>query len=435
VAASAEGDTEAPRPAVAVLLPFYGDEADAHAAMRALERLRLRAGDELLIADNTEAGVVRGVPMPSQARRIEVSVKRSAYAARNVAAEEAHAPWLLFLDADCVPPPDLLDRYFRPAPTDRCGACAGEVVGDPQQSSVVARYVHSRGHLSQKAGRRHPYKPMAVTANLLVLREAWEAVGGFQEGTRSGADAEFCWRLQEAGWSLDLRPEAALTHRHRDRLVPLLRQSVRDGAGAAWLERRRPGSGARPPLARELIRALAGTPAWMLLGRPQRALYKAVDAVWVVAANVGYLTGNAPTDTREPRTGAVSIVDVHPRAEAAWIADLAGRVEAASRPERPFWRAARHTPTAFAEDDGILRCALDFVWLVTRHPLRAAADRRSGPHRDPLFAIAPAVGRLARSAADELLAGPEAEDSARAQRLGRLAGVRVVCPPQSTNVR
>src|SRR3954466_4379229 len=99
---------------------------------------------------------------------------------------------------------------------------------------------------------------MAVTANLLVRREAWEQIGGFQEGTRSGADAEFCWRLQEAGWTLEHRPGAAVIHRHRDTRAALLCQSARDGAGGAWLENRRPGAGARPPLVRELARALAG---------------------------------------------------------------------------------------------------------------------------------------------------------------------------------
>ena len=56
---------------------------------------------------------------------------------------------------------------------------------------------------------------MAVTANVLVRREAWAAVGGFAEGTRSGADADFCWRLADAGWELEYRDGASLDSLNR----------------------------------------------------------------------------------------------------------------------------------------------------------------------------------------------------------------------------
>jgi hypothetical protein len=424
-ATAPEGETHARRPPVAVLLPFYGDAEDAREALTAISRLRLRPGDELVVADNTEAGVALDLAPPPHARALAVEVKRSAYAARNVAAEQSRADWLLFIDADCVPPADLLDRYFDSPPAADCGAVAGEVTGDPTQRGVVVRYVRSRGHLGQAAGRRHPYKPMAVTANLLVRREAWQMVGGFQEGTRSGADAEFCWRLQEAGWSVGLDTRAALVHRHRDRLGPLLRQAARDGAGAAWVERRRPGSGARPPVLRELARAAAGVVAWCALLQFERALFKAIDAVWVLATNAGYLTGNAPPDARGSDAGVIGVAATHPEQGAGAI-ERAGRVEAAARPERPAWRGGRSRPSAFAEDDGLARRALDLAWLFARHPLRCAADRRHGTRasrRETLAAIAPAVRRIVASPARSIVAGAGEDDVARAERIARLTGL------------
>ncbi len=47
---------------------------------------------------------------------------------------------------------------------------------------------------------------------MLVRRDVWEWLGGFHEGVRSGADVEFCWRVQDADWSLEHRPEARVEH-------------------------------------------------------------------------------------------------------------------------------------------------------------------------------------------------------------------------------
>src|SRR3954454_22113347 len=96
------------RPPVSVVLPFHGTPEEADAALDALARLRLEPGDEIIVADNTGADVVR----PRGVRVVRADGERSAYHARNVAAAEARGVWLAFLDADCVPEPRLLEAYF-----------------------------------------------------------------------------------------------------------------------------------------------------------------------------------------------------------------------------------------------------------------------------------------------------------------------------------
>ena len=44
---------------------------------------------------------------------------------RNRGAEQGSAEWLVFLDADVVPAPDLLDRYFDPLPAQDTALLAG----------------------------------------------------------------------------------------------------------------------------------------------------------------------------------------------------------------------------------------------------------------------------------------------------------------------
>src|SRR6185437_14480171 len=46
----------------------------------------------------------------------------------------------------------------------------------------------------------------------------------------------------DAGWEIESRDGALVTHTSRSRLSKLLRQRARMGAGAAWLDARHPGS-------------------------------------------------------------------------------------------------------------------------------------------------------------------------------------------------
>jgi GT2 family glycosyltransferase len=100
-------------------------------------------------------------------------------------------------------------------------------------------------------GAPHPY---AQTANCLVRRAAFDAIGGFAHDIRSGGDADLCFRLLASGWGLERRPEALAVHRNRRSLAALLAQKARHGSGAAWLERRHPGAFPR--------RRLLGLTAW-----------------------------------------------------------------------------------------------------------------------------------------------------------------------------
>jgi GT2 family glycosyltransferase len=277
------------RPPVTVIVPFYGDERAASQTMQALAAIELREGDELLVADNTPEGVLAA----AHPQGFRTAVARQPYSARNDAAARAANAWLLFTDADCRPRPDLLDAYFDPPPDDLIGALAGEIVAaDDGQPTLAQRYAADRRLLSSELFLAHPYKPMGVTANLLVRRAAFEAVGGFAEGIRSGGDADLCWRLQDAGWSLLHRPAAIVAHEHRATVRGLLRQAARTAAGTRWLEERHPGFHANAGSGRRAARALAGTVAWPLRGKPERGVFKAIELLVIGTEHVGRLAGN-----------------------------------------------------------------------------------------------------------------------------------------------
>ncbi|MGH2952050.1 MAG: glycosyltransferase, partial [Solirubrobacterales bacterium] len=240
------------RPRVSVVVPFRGSEPDAGSLRRALARLDLELGDELIVADNSDESVA-GPQLAGTARVVRATSQRSSYHARNAGARRARGDWLLFLDADCVPDPDLLDAYFRRPVPERCALLAGEISGDASQGGLLPRYARARNYLSQTEGLHGKAGVAAATANLLVRRSAFEAAGGFAEGIRSGGDVDLCWRLCDAGWTLEYRPEAGVVHRHRETLRGFLDQVARYAAGARWLDARHPGTSPRWPLVPGLI--------------------------------------------------------------------------------------------------------------------------------------------------------------------------------------
>jgi GT2 family glycosyltransferase len=277
------------RPPVSVVVPFLGQRDEAVRLLAGLARLRRRADDELIVADNTTGGVVAGVTGES-VRVARATAERSSYHARNVGARVAASGWLLFLDADCVPAPGLLDAYFaEPVPGD-CGAISGLIVGDPAQRGLLPRYARSRHFLSVDHGLLgHDATP---AGNVLVRRAAFEAVGGFEEGIRSGGDIDLSRRLGTAGWAVEHRPAAIVAHRHRDSLPAFVGMVARYGAGARWLNERYPGSSPRWPLAGGLRGAARDTAVLAIRGRFESALFRAVDGLGLVAHNLGYRARN-----------------------------------------------------------------------------------------------------------------------------------------------
>ncbi len=276
---------------MAVVVPLCGDEAYALRAGEAFDGLALRPGDELIVADNTVAGVAERA-FAGIATVVHASEQPSSYFARNAGAAAARGEWLLFVDADCVPEPDLIDRYFAEPIGERAGAVAGGIVGVIEQDSLLARYARDRNFLDQAEGMHGSAGVAAATGNLLIRRKTFDELGGFADGIRSAGDVDFCWRMREAGWELEQRPAARVEHHHREDLGSFLAMIARYGAGSCWLNERHPGAAPRWPLVHGLIGSAWDVSGHLIRGRVEPAIFRALDGLGLIAHNVGYRAGN-----------------------------------------------------------------------------------------------------------------------------------------------
>jgi glycosyltransferase involved in cell wall biosynthesis/GT2 family glycosyltransferase len=453
----------AARPPVSVITPFLGTASEAEAALAMLATLELGPRDEVIVADNTADGTVERVAAarPGPPAVVAARAERSAYYARNVAAEHAGNPWLLFVDADCLPAPTLADDYFAEPVAPDVGALAGPIVPAPGQAGLMPRWAASREVLSQERSMDLPAGPAAATANMLVRREAFAAVGGFLEGASLGNEFELCWRLADAGWRLEYRERPRVEHLHRETLRAVVRQFSMYAAGDAWLNRRRPGAVPRPRLLAPIARCIAGIAGFGLTGRFDRARMKAVDAVVVAAQWMGYRRGNAAprvvpataapgaeTPGPEHRAGIVVYTDYFPVLTEQFVtrelaalaaAGRRARVEAVARPERPLEGGARGIDAHWLEDEGTFDRFGALVALVSRHPVRVLADlrfrRRFPPgERMPLRALAPAVRRLGNGGEPHIHVHFAAMAAVNALRVARFTGATVSITPHAHEI-
>jgi colanic acid/amylovoran biosynthesis glycosyltransferase len=424
---------ESSRPAVSVVIPFRGDADDARGVVEAISALQTRPGDELIIVDNgSDSGDALAAAADDGVLIVAAPEVASSYYARNAGAERASCAWLLFLDSDCRPQPEVLDLYFAAEIPADWGAVAGDVM-PAEEDSLLGGWAASRNILRQ-GGFERMARPAAVTANLLVRRDAWASVGGFLEGIRSGGDVDFCWRLQDVGWSLGYRPSASVRHDHRGTLRGLARQMARYGAGNAWLKRRYGQAPLRPQALRGVLRGIGGVVVWLIALQPRRAAYKAIDAVAIAAGRLGWLRSNGPPVDLSRGGGVLVMADCYARNTETFVANEVRelsrvgesvRVESIGRPERQLAGAAAFGPVSYVEDEGALSRIGSLLWLLARHPLRALADfirRRTWDPRDriSLPALALVARRLARGGERHIHVHFATASSVSARRLARI---------------
>lgn len=150
---------------------------------------------------------------------------------RNVGVRRAKGDVIVFTDSGCLPEDGWLERLLSPILDENEFICCGP-------ARAIGKSVYNRGH-SSGADTRVDYVPMAATINLAFRREAFEAVGGFDESFGAAEDIDFTWRLTDSGYRLRWVDDAVVRH---DYGTPTrqLRRAFFYGKGECRLLRKHP---------------------------------------------------------------------------------------------------------------------------------------------------------------------------------------------------
>jgi GT2 family glycosyltransferase len=168
---------------------------DARRLNRCLASILASGGDhEIIVVDNGSTDESPAVARSAGARVLSLPGKRVS-ALRNEAAAIARGDCLAFVDADH----ELVTSWVATAIDvmhQRDVGAAGALYVAPADGTWVQRtYGALRGRTVGHADAR-----WLGSGNLIVRREAFTTIGGFDETLESCEDVDLCQRLRDAGW-------------------------------------------------------------------------------------------------------------------------------------------------------------------------------------------------------------------------------------------
>ena len=207
--------------------------------LRCIESLRAEGVTDIVVADNASVdGSEEAVAAADPEVRYHQTGGNLGYgtgANRGVTFAASASPYLLILNPDTEVEPGAIKTLIAAIEADPRRGIVGPRIDEPDGSLYPSArtfpdLVDSIGHAF--LGLVKPDNPFtrryrmldwdhAEAADvdwvsgscILVRREAWEAIGGFDESYFMYAeDVDICWRVRQAGWTVTYEPAARITH-------------------------------------------------------------------------------------------------------------------------------------------------------------------------------------------------------------------------------
>lgn len=201
----------------------------AHNSGRWLPRLfaALAAQSEarwvMVLVDNASRAEERPTALPEGVSLFQSETNLGFAAANNLAARSAATPYLAFLNPDAFPEPDWLAALVAAAERFPDAAAIGSTqirADDPARFDGTGDVLHASGlaYRSSFGKPRGAPPPLGETfsacaAAMLVRRDAFEAVGGFDDRYFCYfEDVDLGFRMRLSGWRVLQSPDAVVAH-------------------------------------------------------------------------------------------------------------------------------------------------------------------------------------------------------------------------------
>ena len=245
-------------PAVAIAIVSYNTRALLDECLRSLKPDADAGLDDVWVVDNASPDdsadmVERDHPW---VRLIRSQENLGFGPAVNVVADRTDAPWIAPANSDLTFTPGAVAALLAAGDAHpEAGALAPRLIlpdGSTQQSVRpfpgirMALLLATRAASFSASARRELYMPggwdtaapqevpWAAGAFLIVRREAWEQVGGFdREQWMYAEDLDLGWRLRKAGWTVRYEP-ASVVH-HHESAASLAAFGGREGVVDKWV--------------------------------------------------------------------------------------------------------------------------------------------------------------------------------------------------------
>lgn len=210
---------------VVAAIPCYNGATTIVACIRSLKS-QTRQPDRVLVLDDGSTDNSAELASEAGAEVLSPGENVGLSAARNLLWQGTDADVIVFLDADTVAKPDLIERLLRRYDSDGVGGVGGQAV----EARIENIYDLWRKHTAaQTLGDEvSEDSPMLLGLCCSYRRSALEKVSGFDPFFRSnGEDHDIGIRLRKAGFRLVYEPAAVVEHYKTDTFKSLMRMLYR----------------------------------------------------------------------------------------------------------------------------------------------------------------------------------------------------------------
>lgn len=221
-------------PEISAIIPARNGARSLPTLLRSLHSQTLEPDRfEVIVVDNGSSDDTAAVARAHGARVVSEPIANRARA-RNRGAGAATSVLYAYTDADCIADARWLESLLVHA--RRAPLVAGEVTTRVSETPNAIERFEALWRFGQKWWVQDGW---AATANLLVHAEAFDAIGGFDEGWHHiGEDVDFCFRARDLGLALAYCEEAIVSHSGERELIPFLGRFFRHGYSGTQSVRR-----------------------------------------------------------------------------------------------------------------------------------------------------------------------------------------------------
>ncbi len=197
-----------------IIIPLFNEQENLEGLLGSLQRLHYDPDlfETILINNNsTDDTAAKATRFARDGLVLLHENKKGAYAARNKGIASARGKFCCFTDGDCQVDENWLLEAQKIIDEKAPDIIAGKVTQTDPQKNLVSRY-DALCFLQQE---RLVQNNSAATANLVVRKELFDALGKFDERMTTGGDMEFVQRAVRHGYVLLYQEKMIIYHKSR----------------------------------------------------------------------------------------------------------------------------------------------------------------------------------------------------------------------------
>lgn len=229
------------------IIPVYNRPEEVDELLKSLAGQRLKTFEIVIVEDGSDNKCDAVVRKYTNELDIHYYYKTNSGPAlsRNYGAERTNGDYLIFLDSDCIVPPDYLTEVNKQVTETKTAAYGGPDEAHPDFIQIQKAINYSMTSFFTTGGIRGGKKRLDKfyprTFNFGIAKEAFLALKGFSD-MRFGEDIDLSIRIYKNNFSCRLIREAWVYHKRRTDLKKFFKQVFNSGIARFVLYKKYPES-------------------------------------------------------------------------------------------------------------------------------------------------------------------------------------------------